>query len=69
MEYCGGGDLSAYIHRHKRVPEATARGLMRQLAAGLEELVSHQYVHVSHLLMPPGSTVSEQPGTGAPSEA
>ena len=46
MEYCAGGDLSAYLAKRTRVPEETARGLMRQLAAGLKELWSHHLVHV-----------------------
>jgi hypothetical protein len=31
----------------KRVPEATARHLMRQLAAGLRQMWAHHLVHVS----------------------
>lgn len=31
LEYCEGGDLAAYIHRHERVSEAVARHFMRQL--------------------------------------
>lgn len=31
LEYCGGGDLAAYIHRHGRVSEPIARHFMRQL--------------------------------------
>lgn len=46
MEYCSGGDLSKYIRRHKRIPEASARALLRQLAAGLRELWSRNLVHV-----------------------
>ena len=53
MEYCAGGDLAAYLARHKRVSEDTARYLMRQLAAGLKELWSHHLVHVSSALHPP----------------
>ncbi|CAL8462240.1 g1771 [Coccomyxa elongata] len=45
MEYCSGGDLSKYIRRHKRIPEASARALLRQLAAGLRELWSRNLVH------------------------
>ena len=60
MEYCAGGDLAAYLAKHKRVSEETARGLMRQLAAGLKELWSHHLVHVSRpaVWLPPtlGST-------------
>lgn len=31
LEYCGGGDLAAYIHRYGRVSESIARHFMRQL--------------------------------------
>lgn len=47
MEYCAGGDLAAYLRRHHRVSEETARGLMRQLAEGLKQLWNHHLVHVS----------------------
>ena len=47
MEYCSGGDLAKLIRRQKRTPEATARALLRQLAAGLRELWSRNLVHVS----------------------
>ncbi|KAG1371751.1 Serine/threonine-protein kinase ATG1c [Cocos nucifera] len=36
LEYCRGGDLSKYIQRHGRVPEATAKNFMRQLDLALE---------------------------------
>ena len=47
MEYCAGGDLAKFIRRTKRIPEATARALLRQLSAGLRELWSRNLVHVS----------------------
>lgn len=47
MEYCAGGDLAAYIRRCRCVPEATARGLLQQLSAGLREMWAHHLVHVS----------------------
>ena len=46
MEYCAGGDLAKFIRRTKRIPEATARALLRQLSAGLRELWSRNLVHV-----------------------
>lgn len=48
MEYCAGGDLAHFLRRVKRLPEATARHLMRQLAAGLRQMWAHHLVHVSH---------------------
>lgn len=36
LEYCKGGDLSFYIQRHGRVPEAIAKHFMQQL--GMLEL-------------------------------
>jgi len=46
MEYCAGGDLASLIRRCKRLPEAAAHSLMRQLAAGLREMWAHNLVHV-----------------------
>ncbi len=49
MEFCAGGDLSGHIKKpeHRRgIPEAQARQFMVQLAAGLQELWSHNMVHV-----------------------
>lgn len=31
LEYCDGGDLAAYIHRHGKVSENVAKHFMRQL--------------------------------------
>ncbi|CAL0302203.1 unnamed protein product [Lupinus luteus] len=45
LEYCGGGDLAAYIRRHGKVSEATARHFMRQLAAGLQVLQEKHLIH------------------------
>ncbi|KAF3439775.1 hypothetical protein FNV43_RR18053 [Rhamnella rubrinervis] len=45
LEYCEGGDLAAYIHRHGRVSEAVARHFMRQLAAGLQVLQEKHLIH------------------------
>lgn len=50
MEFCAGGDLSGHIKRSENrrgIPEAQARQFMQQLAAGLQELWSHNMVHVS----------------------
>ena len=50
MELCAGGDLSGHIKRSENrrgIPEAQARQFMQQLAAGLQELWSHNMVHVS----------------------
>ncbi|KAK9842751.1 hypothetical protein WJX74_001793 [Apatococcus lobatus] len=48
MEFCAGGDLSGHIKRpenRRGIPEAQARQFMQQLAAGLQELWSHNMVH------------------------
>ncbi|KAK2379061.1 Protein kinase superfamily protein [Trifolium repens] len=45
LEYCKGGDLSLYIQRHGRVPEATAKHFMLQLAAGLQVLRDNNLIH------------------------
>ncbi|CAI0555012.1 unnamed protein product [Linum tenue] len=54
LEFCGLGDLAAYIRNHGRVEEKAARRFMQQLGgnlilfygwAGLEVLNSHHIVH------------------------
>lgn len=35
LEYCDGGDLAAYIHKHGKVSEAVARHFMRQLGISI----------------------------------
>ncbi|XP_061340892.1 serine/threonine-protein kinase ATG1a [Gastrolobium bilobum] len=45
LEYCGGGDLAAYIHRHGKVSESIARHFMRQLASGLQVLQEKNLIH------------------------
>ncbi|XP_010515900.1 PREDICTED: serine/threonine-protein kinase ATG1b-like isoform X3 [Camelina sativa] len=45
LEYCKGGDLSMYIHKHGSVPEATAKHFMLQLAAGLQVLRDNNIIH------------------------
>ncbi|XP_057971041.1 serine/threonine-protein kinase ATG1c-like [Malania oleifera] len=45
LEYCKGGDLSIYIQRHGRVPEATAKHFMQQLTAGLQILRDNNLIH------------------------
>ncbi|XP_042510532.1 serine/threonine-protein kinase ATG1c-like isoform X2 [Macadamia integrifolia] len=46
LEYCRGGDLSIFIQRHGgRVPEATAKHFMQQLAAGLQILRENNLIH------------------------
>ncbi|KAJ4728005.1 Kinase family protein [Melia azedarach] len=45
LEYCDGGDLAAYIQRHRKVSEAVARHFMRQLAAGLQVLQLKHLIH------------------------
>ncbi|KAK9986422.1 hypothetical protein SO802_031373 [Lithocarpus litseifolius] len=45
LEYCRGGDLSVYLQRHGRVPEAVAKQFMLQLAAGLQILRDNNLIH------------------------
>ncbi|KAJ9694801.1 hypothetical protein PVL29_010332 [Vitis rotundifolia] len=45
LEYCRGGDLSMYIQSCVRVPEATAKHFMQQLAAGLQVLRDNNLIH------------------------
>lgn len=45
LEYCGGGDLGAYLNRHGRVSADVARHFMRQLAAGLQVLRENNLIH------------------------
>ncbi|XP_048500515.1 serine/threonine-protein kinase ATG1c isoform X2 [Beta vulgaris subsp. vulgaris] len=45
LEYCSGGDLFMHIQRHGRVPVATAKLFMRQLAAGLKVLRENNIIH------------------------
>ncbi|KAI4355327.1 hypothetical protein L6164_004110 [Bauhinia variegata] len=45
LEFCGGGDLDAYIRRHGKVSEAIARHFMRQLAKGLQVLQEKHLIH------------------------
>ncbi|KAL6847505.1 hypothetical protein ACP4OV_022531 [Aristida adscensionis] len=45
LEHCNGGDLDAFLRKHGRLPEATAKDLMRQLAEGLKVLRGRKIVH------------------------
>ncbi|ONL96437.1 Serine/threonine-protein kinase ATG1c [Zea mays] len=45
LEYCRGGDLHAYLQRHKRVSEKVAKHFIRQLASGLKMLRDNNVVH------------------------
>ncbi|XP_066395701.1 serine/threonine-protein kinase ATG1c-like isoform X2 [Miscanthus floridulus] len=45
LEYCRGGDLHAYLQRHKRVSEKVAKHFIRQLASGLQMLRDNNVVH------------------------
>lgn len=46
LEYCEGGDLSKFIQRrHGRIPEATAKHFMLQLASGLKILRDNNLIH------------------------
>ncbi|KAK4432339.1 Serine/threonine-protein kinase ATG1c [Sesamum alatum] len=46
LEYCKGGDLSMYIQqRQGKIPEATAKHFMQQLAEGLKVLRDNNLIH------------------------
>ncbi|XP_075517303.1 serine/threonine-protein kinase ATG1c isoform X1 [Primulina tabacum] len=46
LEYCKGGDLSMFIQRRQgRIPEATAKHFMQQLAEGLKVLRKFSLIH------------------------
>ncbi|KAL1804728.1 hypothetical protein ACET3Z_027796 [Daucus carota] len=46
LEYCKGGDLSMFINRRQeRIPEATAKHFMLQLASGLKVLRDNNVIH------------------------
>lgn len=46
LEYCKGGDLSMFIlKRQGRIPEATAKHFMQQLASGLKILRENNVIH------------------------
>ncbi|GJN09272.1 hypothetical protein PR202_ga27262 [Eleusine coracana subsp. coracana] len=45
LEYCDGGDLDSFLTKRGRLPEATAKDLMRQLAEGLKVLRGKNIVH------------------------
>nr|CAB3497245.1 unnamed protein product [Digitaria exilis] len=45
LEYCDGGDLDEFLLKHGRLPVATAKDFMRQLAEGLKALRERNIVH------------------------
>lgn len=55
LEYCSGGDLSAYIKRYRRLPEQIARKFLRQLALALKYIrdknISHMDLKPQNLLI------------------
>lgn len=46
MEYCGEGDLSSFIHKRRKLPEATCKRFLQQLALALKFLRSHNVCHM-----------------------
>lgn len=52
MELCAAGDLSAYIRRHRRLPESTCKFFLRQLAIALRYMRTH---NVSHFDLKPSN--------------
>ncbi|KAK7079275.1 Serine/threonine-protein kinase ulk3 [Halocaridina rubra] len=55
MEYCSGGDLSAFVKSKQRLPEAVCQRFLQQLAAALkymrEENVSHLDLKPSNIFL------------------
>lgn len=45
MEYCNGGDLKQYLSTHKKIPEEQAIRLLKNIIAGLKEIVTSGYIH------------------------
>ena len=45
LEYCDGGDVGEYIKRNGSVDEATARGMLTQMAAGLTAMRAKNLIH------------------------
>lgn len=50
MELCNAGNLSAYIKRHKTLPETTCKWFMRQLASAMKYMRS---CNISHFDLKP----------------
>uniref|UniRef100_A0A1B6JPE1 Serine/threonine-protein kinase ULK3 n=1 Tax=Homalodisca liturata TaxID=320908 RepID=A0A1B6JPE1_9HEMI len=46
MEYCDGGDLSAFIHKRRKLPETVCRKFMQQLALALKFLRLNNVCHL-----------------------
>lgn len=55
LEYCDGGDMAQYLKKHGPLKEVQARAVIQQVAAGLQHLFQHKYVHrdlkLSNLLL------------------
>ena len=45
MEYCGEGDLSQYIRKHRLMKENQARNLLQQLSSALKILWDNNLIH------------------------
>jgi serine/threonine protein kinase len=50
QEYCNGGNLLEYIHKHGRLSEQTCKQLLQQLATALKYMRSF---NISHLDLKP----------------
>ncbi|XP_064620931.1 serine/threonine-protein kinase ULK3-like [Lineus longissimus] len=46
MEYCGGGDLSQFIHTKRRLPEHMMKKFLQQLAKALEFMRAENITHM-----------------------
>ncbi|XP_054285473.1 serine/threonine-protein kinase ULK3 isoform X2 [Macrosteles quadrilineatus] len=59
MEYCDGGDLSAFIRKRHKLPETVCRKFMQQLATALKFLRQNNVVHLD--LKPQNLLLTTQP--------
>lgn len=58
MEFCGGGDLSNFVHSRQLLKESTARRFLRQLALALQFLRSNG---ISHMDLKPQNLLLSSP--------
>lgn len=59
LEYCDGGDLSCFIKKRRKLPEATCRKFLQQLAQALQYLRNNNVCHMD--LKPQNLLLSTKP--------